>query len=136
MFGQPTLSQAVDPRYLVNVTFDDINYPSAENAFQATKQPDNKRPQYQTMTPERAAYRGAFAASGHGPKEHQDMYRIQKDKFSRPPLRSLLKVSGDTPLIFYNTRHETYWGVCTCKYCNGAGENNLGKILERVRSEI
>ncbi len=130
------LAQAIDPRYLINVNFDSLNYPSAENAFQASKQPILKRQQYQTMTPERAAYRGSFASGQHRPDEYQNMYQIQKRKFSKKPLRGMLKASGDTPLIFYNTRHETYWGVCTCRYCNGTGENNLGKILEQIRSEI
>ena len=39
-------------------------------------------------------------------------------------------------LVFYNIRHETYWGMYTCGLCKNTGENNLGKLLEQVRSEI
>ena len=55
---------------------------------------------------------------------------------------------NDTPLIAQvegNHWHDTYWGVCNpeafgkppcTKGCGGTGENQLGKILMRVRDEL
>ena len=131
----PTLSQVIDPRYLININFCSLNYPSAENAYQASKQPDHKRRQFQTMTPEHASYRGSFTHTADVQKELGSMYQIQKKKFSQEPLRRILASTGDAPIVFYNTRHDNFWGVCTCRLCNSRGQNHLGKILEQIRSE-
>jgi ribA/ribD-fused uncharacterized protein len=39
--------------------------------------------------------------------------------------------TGNKTLIEGNTWGDTYWGVC-----KGVGENNLGKILMKIRTEI
>ena len=130
-----TLSQAIDPRYLININFGTLQYPSAENAYQASRQPVWKQQQFQTMTPEHASYRGSFIHTTNMQKELDSMYQIQKEKFSQEPLRGILVSTGDAPIVFYNTRHDNFWGVCTCRLCNGHGQNRLGKILEQIRSE-
>jgi hypothetical protein len=43
---------------------------------------------------------------------------------------ALLLATGDMELIEDNDWDDTYWGVC-----NGAGENNLGKLLMKIRAE-
>ena len=42
----------------------------------------------------------------------------------------LLK-TGDEELIEGNDWNDCYWGVC-----QGKGENKLGQILQRIRSEL
>ena len=60
------------------------------------------------------------------------MYRICLCKFEQNQdcLERLLK-TRDTELVEGNTWGDIYWGVC-----NGVGENHLGKILMRIRSEL
>lgn len=57
-------------------------------------------------------------------------------KFDIPVLRDLLLNTGRMGLIEETYWHDTYWGICTCKKCNGAGDNNLGLLLMKVRSEL
>ena len=60
------------------------------------------------------------------------MYSICRAKFTQNPdlLKKLLD-TGDAELVEGNTWGDKVWGVC-----NDEGENRLGKILMRIRSEI
>ncbi len=53
------------------------------------------------------------------------------EKFKDPELEKMLIDTGNEELVEGNWWNDTYWGVC-----NGVGENNLGKILMRVRDKI
>lgn len=46
-------------------------------------------------------------------------------------LMHMLVLTEDMPLIEGNSWGDTFWGVC-----DGVGENNLGKILMRVRDRL
>ena len=59
------------------------------------------------------------------------MYQILKSKFQNPELSKLLLETGDCELIEGNTWGDQFWGVC-----KGVGENNLGKLLMKVREEL
>jgi len=59
-----------------------------------------------------------------------EMEFVLQQKFSHPELLAMLLATGDMELIEYNDWDDTYWGVC-----NGVGENNLGKLLMRIREE-
>lgn len=39
-------------------------------------------------------------------------------------------------LIEVNYWHDTYWGICTCKKCNGSGFNMLGIYLNETREKL
>lgn len=54
-----------------------------------------------------------------------------REKFKDEKLKEMLLQTGDEELIEGNTWNDIYWGVC-----NGKGENNLGKLLMKIRSEI
>lgn len=54
-----------------------------------------------------------------------------REKFKDPKLSELLISTGDLEIIEGNYWGDTYWGVC-----DGQGENNLGKILMKVRDEL
>ena len=57
-----------------------------------------------------------------------EMEAILMQKFSKPELKSMLKAI-DGEIAEENTWHDTYWGVC-----NGYGQNNLGKLLMKIRN--
>ena len=48
-----------------------------------------------------------------------------------PLLTRELIATGHLDLIEGNTWNDTFWGVC-----DGAGENNLGKLLMKVRASL
>ena len=60
------------------------------------------------------------------------MYNICKAKFTQnETLKTKLLKTGDAMLIEGNTWGDKIWGQV-----NGVGENNLGKILMRIREEL
>ena len=60
------------------------------------------------------------------------MEEVQMAKFSQhPELAEKLIATGEAKLTYNNECGDTYWGVF-----NGEGENNLGKVLMRVRSRL
>ena len=52
-------------------------------------------------------------------------------KFADDELADWLVDTGDEELVEGNWWGDRYWGVC-----NGVGQNKLGKLLMKVRSEI
>jgi len=121
--------------YPVKVKLDGVTYPSVEHAYQAAK----------TLIPSsRARIRGAATASeakriGKTVTLRHDweevkldvMEKLLRQKFSKEPLRTLLLKTGEAELIERNWWHDTFWGVC-----NKKGENHLGRILMKIRSEL
>lgn len=65
------------------------------------------------------------------------MEEVLAAKFDQhPPLRAKLLDTGDEPLIEGNPWHDTFWGACTCDEHNGAGDNNLGRLLMELRARL
>jgi len=54
-----------------------------------------------------------------------------REKFKQEDLKQMLLDTGDQELVEGNTWNDTFWGVC-----RGEGQNNLGKILMKVRMEL
>jgi ribA/ribD-fused uncharacterized protein len=61
------------------------------------------------------------------------MYQLVKEKFSRGPFRTMLLRTENMILEEGNNWGDKFWGV---SLKTGKGENNLGKILMRVREEL
>ncbi len=60
------------------------------------------------------------------------MEEVQMAKFTQhPELAEKLVATGDAELTYNNECGDTYWGVF-----NDEGENNLGKVLMRVRARL
>ena len=128
-----------DYRFLSNfwpakVQMYDLWFDSVENAYQAAKESkiDNML-QYRRITPGAAKRLGKKATlrPDWNTKRLLIMEELVRRKFAIPHLREKLITTGDAELIEGNHWHDTFWGVC-----NGKGENNLGKILMKIRSEI
>ena len=61
------------------------------------------------------------------------METILEEKFKNPSLRERLLKTDECELIEGNYWHDNFWGSCYCTKCGDIGENNLGKILMRIR---
>ncbi len=60
------------------------------------------------------------------------MEDVQMQKFIQyPDLAKKLIETGDAELEYNNTCGDTYWGIV-----DGIGENNLGKVLMKVRQRL
>lgn len=59
------------------------------------------------------------------------MEKLIFKKFENPFLQSSLFATGNEDIIEVNTFNDTFWGTY-----KGVGENNLGKILMKVREKL
>jgi len=117
------------------VEYEGIRYPSTEHAFQAAKTTDQEeRRRIAALPSPRDAKRAGRTVSLRGDWEAikiDVMLDIVRMKFRHAYLREMLLATGDHELVEGNDWNDAFWGVC-----RGRGENNLGKILMRVRDEI
>lgn len=123
--------------YSMPIVYDGLRFQSAEAAYQAQKTTDpSERRKFQDLTAGHAKRLGRKikVESIRDWDEIKDriMYAVCTAKFKQSDLllKRLLE-TGDEELVEGNTWGDTYWGVC-----NGVGENHLGKILMRIRSEL
>lgn len=117
------------------ISIDGIVYPSVEHAYQAAKTVS-----FEEKKPIQYAYTAGIAKNlGQKVTKRSDweeikqsvMLELVRKKFKSPILAKLLLHTGNAELIEGNYWGDTYWGIC-----NNVGQNNLGKILMQVRSEI
>ena len=122
--------------YPCKVTIDGLTYNSSEAAFQAQKTLDRDiRNIYTTLSPVEAKLHGKHVKL----REDWDdvkvgiMEHIVREKFKQnEDLMQKLLDTGDRNLVELNNWNDTFWGVSRR---TGKGENHLGKILMKVRSE-
>lgn len=118
------------------VMFEGELYASVEHAYQASKTLDAAmRKEIQKASDGYKAKKIArFINVRLDMKEKrlEIMHHLVLDKFARnEELRTKLLATDDQELIEGNNWNDTYWGVC-----GGEGQNNLGKILMKVREEL
>lgn len=123
------------------ITFEDIDYPTVEHAFQAAKSsnPETRRTIAAKDTPGKAKRAGGrrgivkdFDFDAWEVKKVETMEHLCRLKFADPTLRSLLKATGDQELQEGNNWNDTFWGV---SLKTGKGRNNLGRILMKIRDD-
>lgn len=119
-----------------------IEYPTAEHAFQAGKTEDADLARWiaEDVSPMVAKARGRKVALRNDWEERKDdwMARVLAEKFRQhPDLAQQLAATGDQQLIEGNTWHDQIWGDCSClKHIFTPGDNQLGKLLMKTRSEL
>jgi ribA/ribD-fused uncharacterized protein len=59
------------------------------------------------------------------------MTDLVRQKFSLPGLQRRLLATGDQEIVEGNTWGDVFWGVC-----RGKGQNQMGKILMKIREEL
>ena len=120
--------------------FGDFVYPTTEHAYQSAKVEDQaiKAKLRECGTPAEAKEYLALHKiqpdhSLDREKKLKVMEQLQMIKFGgkEPLLTRALLATGDTMLIEGNSWNDSFWGVC-----KGNGENNLGKILMQVRTDL
>lgn len=129
-----------DYRFLSNfqpcpVFYDSFVYQSSEGAYQASKTLNvDTRSLFETMSASEAKKQGkkVILRPDWEIVKIPIMKNILTDKFTRNiGLGNLLVATGQKYLEETNWWNDTFWGVC-----KGIGENNLGKTLMKIRSEL
>lgn len=121
--------------YEASVTWGGITYKNNEAAFQSAKVLDKSiREKFSMLDPSSAKRKGKHVQLRHDWEKvkYDIMYEICLTKFSQnEELKEKLLATGDEYLEEGNTWGDRIWGTV-----NGKGQNNLGKILMRVREEL
>lgn len=116
-------------------SWDGITYPTVEHAFQASKTLDmEERRKIAGLTSPGEAKRAGKALklrSDWSVVKVRIMLDLLRIKFQTPDLKRKLLSTGNAKLIEGNTWGDRFWGQCY-----GTGENMLGKLLMKVRSEL
>lgn len=124
--------------YPCTVTLDEVEYPSVEHAYQASKtlDPEVRQRIKLASTPGQAKREGRklklqMSVPAWNVLKVSVMYDLLRQKFSKEPLLTMLLDTGDAKLVEGNWWNDTFWGVC-----KGIGENRLGVLLMLIRGEL
>ena len=119
------------------VRYNGLEFKNSEAAFQAQKVLDVEgQVPFTQMPPKEARRRGRQVKLRPDWEDVKDgiMEEIVRAKFSQNGnLKKKLLATGDATLVEGNTWNDRYWGVDTK---TGEGQNHLGKILMKIRSEF
>lgn len=120
--------------YPCNFEYNGYKWTSVEAAFQAMKCPD-RMAEFVDLTPSKAKYLGRRVKlrSDWGLVKLGIMYEILATKFTDPILKQKLIDTKDEELVEGTWWKDTYWGI---DLKTGKGQNNLGKLLMKLRSEL
>lgn len=119
--------------YVAPVFYHGIRFENSEAAYQAAKCPERMQ-DFCGLNPQMAKRMGRKVSIRPDWEDvkYDVMYQVCKAKFTQnQDLLDKLLDTGDAELVEGNTWGDQIWGVC-----NGVGENNLGKILMRIRGEL
>lgn len=124
--------------YPVNITMDNMCFPSVEHAYQAAKTHSTGI----RLKIQQTVSAGAAKRIGQNIPRRIDwreqrveiMRALVAQKFSQRPLLNLLVATGRRVLTEGNYWHDNFWGACTCSRCEPKVKlNQLGKMLMEIR---
>lgn len=122
------------------IIYNGCKFATAEHAFQAAKcvKISDELKIQQAPSPRMAKYlgRSIHLKPNWDTERNKVMEEILRLKFCRPDLRQLLLETKNKTLVEGNQWHDTYWGVCNCSKHKSVGQNHLGKLLMKIRTEI
>jgi ribA/ribD-fused uncharacterized protein len=111
-----------------------------EHAYQAfkTDDPKQRRRVRNCVSPglARLIGKGVTLRDGWDDQRFAIMENLVRAKFSDPEMAAKLKATGNSNLIDGRPRSNTIWGCARGKDGEWRGQNELGKILMKVRDEL
>jgi N-glycosidase YbiA len=120
------------------IVLNGITYPSVEHAYMSAKSDDVRW--YLKCTDDRIKpgtikklSRGILLVSNWDSLKIEVMRECLNQKFSQEPYKTLLIETGDVFIQEGNFWGDTFWGV---DLETGEGENNLGKLIMKVREKL
>jgi ribA/ribD-fused uncharacterized protein len=122
--------------YPVTITYQNITYPSTENAYQAHKFNEIETREFiATLSPSKSK----IYANDNKKKWRKDfdsfkvnlMIELNRLKYATEPFYSALIDTEDKYLEETNYWKDSFWGVF-----EGVGNNTLGKIIMDIRNEL
>lgn len=122
--------------HLCSIDFEGFHSSSVEAAFQAAKilnVPERKYIASFSPISAKKVSRRINMRTDWSEVKVDIMYQLLKRKFTDFALREKLLATGDKYLEETNWWGDTFWGV---DFKTKEGENQLGKLLMRVRSEL
>lgn len=118
-----------------DVEYNGIKFKNNEAAFQSAKTlNENERKEFTSLNPSEAKRKGRYVKLRDDWEDvkFDVMYDICLAKFTQnSDLKLKLIQTGNESLEEGNTWGDRIWGTV-----NGVGQNNLGKILMKIREEI
>jgi ribA/ribD-fused uncharacterized protein len=138
--SEPILGFSGPNRFMSNfiecsVDFEGINFPSTEHAYVAAKTLDlelrKEISQVNTAGQVKRLGRALTLRLDWEEIKIDVMHDLLMQKFSKEPFKSLLLSTKDSYLEETNHWGDVVWGVC-----NGIGQNNLGKLLMKIRKDL
>lgn len=124
--------------YLCGITYNGMKFTNAEALFQSFKAL-NRQHEYCDLTGKESKRKGRTEdlPSNWNEARLPLMEGILRLKFTQNDnLKQMLLNTGEQELIESNTWHDNFWGSCECSRCGDKGENNLGKLLMKIRKEL
>ncbi|VVB53286.1 Uncharacterised protein [uncultured archaeon] len=119
-----------------------IQYHSTENYYQAAKMPDRERRIKIANMSSRDSKRAVRTKEFRITPEQWAEFETRKLQVMEDALRqkfapgtswyAQLVATGDEEIVEWNNWNDRYWG----KTLDGVGENNLGKLLMKIRADL
>ena len=121
--------------YSAPIVVEEIEFPTAEHAYQAFKTYEL----WEWTAIKNAKTPGEAKKLGRKVTLRKDweeiklevMEQLLRIKFAILEMKKRLLDTGDEELVEGNFWNDCFWGVC-----NGKGENNLGKLLMKIREDL
>ena len=132
--------------YRCRIYYRRVGFPTVEHAYQASKTLNSKT--INIISNLKASQAAKAKRIGGNPKfttikegfndlRLSIMETLLIQKFGYQSLKDRLLKTEDQQLIESNYWHDNFWGECLCRKCkNETGENNLGKLIMKVRSSL
>lgn len=121
-------------RFPSDFVWQGVRYKNAEVAFLSSKVHDEgERRRLSVMSVDKAAQKSREIVPFQGWEEQRSdiMESVLRAKFEQnPALMDKLLATGRSVIINGNNRHDRYWGIDLYSW---EGDNNLGKILMKIR---
>ena len=118
--------------YEIGISYNGLTYCCVESAYQAQKY--NNKQIFTKLTARQSKFYSKKVKMDCNDWEFVKlniMEELLNIKFANNELKEKLISTYPTDIVEENTWNDTYWGVC-----NGIGENNLGKLLMKIRQNL